>query len=166
MKKLTFQNDILPLKDRLFRLALRITANRQDAEDVVQETMLKLWRQRERWDEIENIEQYSLKACRNIALDHQDKADNNVQSIEEENPGTLEQSLDPYQRMFHQERLNMVRDTMARLPEKQRTAMHLRDFEGKAYQEIAEIMNITEDQVKVNIFRARKFIKENLTTNN
>ena len=47
-----------------------------------------------------------------------------------------------------------------RLPEKQRTAMQLRDFEGKTYREIALIMGVSEDQVKINIFRARQTIKK------
>ena len=49
---------------------------------------------------------------------------------------------------------------MAQLPEKQRIAMQLRDFEGRSYKEIADIMEITEDQVKVNIFRARQTIRQ------
>ena len=46
------------------------------------------------------------------------------------------------------------------LPEKQRSCMQLRDFEGKSYKEIAQIMGVSEDQVKVNIYRARQAIKE------
>ena len=55
---------------------------------------------------------------------------------------------------------------MNSLPEKQRIAMQLRDFEGKSYKEIADIMEITEDQVKVNIFRARQAVKSKLTSFN
>ena len=41
MKQINFSNDILPMKDQLFRLALRITLNREEAEDIVQERSLK-----------------------------------------------------------------------------------------------------------------------------
>jgi len=54
----------------------------------------------------------------------------------------------------------LVRQLIARLPEKQRTSMQLRDIEGKSYKDIATIMGITEEQVKVNIFRARQTIKK------
>ena len=50
MKKISFQTDVLPLKNELFRLALRITLNRAEAEDVVQETMIKVWNRREQWE--------------------------------------------------------------------------------------------------------------------
>ena len=53
MKTVSFQSDILPLKNELFRLALRITQNREEAEDVVQETMLKVWNRREQWAQLE-----------------------------------------------------------------------------------------------------------------
>ena len=51
--------------------------------------------------------------------------------------------------MMEKERIAMVRNLMNSLPEKQRTAMQLRDFEDKSYKEIAEIMQISEDQVTV-----------------
>lgn len=163
MKKLEFRTDILPLKDGLYRLALRITLNREEAEDVVQETMIKLWNQHERWQELESIEAYANTICRNIALDHIRRKDNRTVSLEEERPS--EQSTDPYHQMWQQEQIQMIRQIMATLPEKQSTCMHLRDFEGKSYQEIATILQITEDQVKVNIFRARKAIKQRIDNN-
>ena len=43
MQEISFRDDILPLKDKLFRLALRITFNRAEAEDVVQETLIRVW---------------------------------------------------------------------------------------------------------------------------
>ena len=56
--------------------------------------------------------------------------------------------------------MELVRKLVNGLPEKQRSCMQLRDFEGKPYKEIAEILNISEEQVKINIFRARQSVKE------
>ena len=53
-----------------------------------------------------------------------------------------------------------MRQLISQLPEKQRSCIQLRDVEGKSYRDIAEILDITEQQVKVNIFRARQNIKE------
>ena len=53
-----------------------------------------------------------------------------------------------------------MRQLVDSLPEKQRSCVQLRDFEGKPYKEIADILGITEQQVKVNIFRARQTIKQ------
>ena len=73
MKEISFKNDILPLKDKLFRLALRITRNREEAEDIVQDTLMKIWSQRDNWSKIQNIETFSMTICRNRALDIQQK---------------------------------------------------------------------------------------------
>ena len=66
----------------------------------------------------------------------------------------------PYEEMNQKDRIQLVRKLVDSLPEKQRTCMQLRDFEGKSYKEVAEILQISEDQVKVNIFRARQTIKQ------
>ena len=70
MTKISFRNDVLPLKNALYRLALRITLNREEAEDIVQDTLIKVWNKRESWDEIDSIEAFSLTICKNLALDH------------------------------------------------------------------------------------------------
>ena len=56
--------------------------------------------------------------------------------------------------------MDTVRRLIDRLPEKQRSCMQLRDFEGKPYKEIAQILQISEEQVKVNIFRARQTVRQ------
>lgn len=161
MKEISFRTDVLPLRDELFRLALRITLNRADAEDVVQETMLKVWNRREHWDEIESMEALCLTICRNQAIDRIKRADNKNASLEE-GPEWVDHRHDsnPEQQTVWHDRMATVRRLIERLPEKQRTCMQLRDMEGKAYKEIAQVMGITEQQVKVNIFRARQTIKE------
>lgn len=155
MKIISFRNDVLPMKDKLFRLALRITLNRQDAEDVVQEALIKIWKNRERWQQLDSIEAWAFTITRNIALDMVKK---------NEAHRTVEIDFEPlaanYDHLHERERLQLVKNLMDSLPEKQRTAMQLRDFEGKSYKEVADIMQISEEQVKVNIFRARQFIKQ------
>ena len=69
MKKISFRDDVLPLKNRLYRLALRITLNPAEAEDAVQDSLIRVWEHREEWEKIECIEAYALTICRNISLD-------------------------------------------------------------------------------------------------
>lgn len=160
MKKVSFRNDVLPLKNQLYRLALRITLNSAEAEDIVQDTMLKVWNRRERWDEIESMEAFCLTICRNLALDRIKKADNQNDSLDESLEQRPDRAFSPYEQAVSQDRIRLVREIINTLPEKQRSCVQLRDIEGKAYKEIAEILSITEEQVKVNIFRARQAIKQ------
>ena len=160
MKKISFAADILPMKNLLYRLALRITMNREEAEDIVQDTLIKVWNKRDDWDNIESIEAFSLTVCRNLALDRMKKAENQNASLEQENVDSADRARSPLELMEQRDRVETVRRLVNGLPEKQRSCMQLRDFEGKSYREIATILGITEEQVKVNIFRARQTIKQ------
>ena len=161
MKQISFQTDILPLKNELYRLALRITMNAADAEDVVQETMMKVWNRRDQWEQIESIEAFCLTICRNLSLDKVRRMDNQTQSLDAAyDPKDLGVSSNPEEQAIQSDRIRLVRQLINQLPEKQRSCMQLRDMEGKSYKDIATILDITEEQVKVNIFRARQTIRE------
>ena len=163
MKEISFRNDVLPLKNKLFRLALRITLNREEAEDVVQDTLMKVWNSRDKWQQLESIEAYSLTIARNLSLDRIKKMENQNDSLEEQNTERLDENTStPSERMIQKDKLDIVRNIIDELPEKQRSCLQLRDIEGKAYKEIANILSITEEQVKVNIFRARQTVKQRL----
>jgi len=164
------KRDILPMKDTMYRLALRITLDSQEAEDVVQETIIKLWKMRDNLGNVENLEAYVLRMTRNLALDKQRLRANQNESLdvlpEQSHTDIVSNFTSADVQMEQQERIDSIRSTMNALPEKQRIAMQLRDFEGKSYKEIAEVMDISEDQVKVSIFRARQYIKMRLTSFN
>ena len=160
MKKVSFRNDVLPLKNELFRLALRITLNRVEAEDIVQDTLIKVWDRRLEWESIDSIEAFSLTVCRNLSLDRLRKKENSNDSLEDVNIAEPVASSNPQDRMIQEDRVSLVRQIIDSLPEKQRSCMQLREFEGKSYKEIAQVLDITEEQVKVNIFRARQMVKQ------
>ena len=86
--------------------------------------------------------------------------DNNNGSLDEEQVERQDQASTPSERMIQKDKLDIVRKIIDELPEKQRSCLQLRDIEGKAYKEIANILSITEEQVKVNIFRARQTVKQ------
>ena len=152
MREISFRNDILPLKDKLYRLALRITFDSAEAEDIVQDTMIRVWNKRDEWTQFDSIE------ARNLAIDRSQKLESqNVELTPEtqEMPDTLT----PDRAYEQDEQLRLVHHLINELPEKQRTIVQLRDIEGKSYKEIADVLQLTEEQVKVNLFRARQRIK-------
>jgi RNA polymerase sigma-70 factor (ECF subfamily) len=124
--------------------------------------MIKVWNRREQWDNIESIEAFCLTICRNISLDKMRKMENQNQSLSEGEHDAPDQSYssNPEEQAMQQDRMQLIRQLINQLPEKQRSVMQLRDFEGKSYKEIAKVMGISEEQVKVNIFRARQTIRQ------
>lgn len=166
MKKISFRDDVLPLKDKIFRLALRVTLNRAEAEDIVQDVLIRVWNKRDELGEVESLEAYSLTICRNLALDRSQRKENSNIPLDEapldEAPPTEDREPSPDVILIRNERIKQIKLLFDQLPPQQRVAMQLRDIEGKSYKEIAEIAEQTEEQVKVNIFRARQYIRKQI----
>lgn len=158
MKEISFRNDILPLKDKLYRLALRITLDSAEAEDIVQDTMIRVWNKRDEWAQFNSIEAFCLTVARNLAIDRSQKSE--AQNIElTTETQEMSDGSTPERQMERNEQMDLVRKLINELPEKQRTIIQLRDIEEKSYKDIADVMQLTEDQVKVTLFRARQRIK-------
>ncbi len=161
MKKLSFRDEVLPLKDKIFRLALRITLSRAEAEDIVQDVLIKVWNRRDDLAEVDSIEAYSLTVCRNLSLDRLQRKENDNVNLDDA-PPTEADDAPPDLQMIRNERIDNIKRLIERLPIPQRAAMQLRDMEGKTYKEISAITGQTEEQVKVNIFRARQYIRKQI----
>lgn len=160
---LDFQHDILPLKNIIFRTALRIVLNREEAEDIVQDILVKMWEQRNELEKVNNLEVYALRAARNLAIDRMEKMDNRHVSLNSnvhDRPASEAAGGDAL--LAKKEADLFIADTINALPEKQRTILQMRDIEGKSYKEIAEVLSITESDVKVSLFRARNELKEKI----
>lgn len=157
MVNILFQKDVLPLKDKFYRLALRITLNQAEAEDVVQETLVRIWQGRDRLEDASAIQAFGYTVCRRLALDCAGKAGHGNVTLDLDRHDTA--AVQPSEQMDRQERLALIRRLMDNLPEVQRSIMELRDIEGKSYQEIADILQLTESQVKVYLHRARAKVK-------
>ena len=156
IKQVSFRNDVLPLKNALYRLALRITLNSAEAEDIVQDTLIKVWNKRESWAEIDSIEAF----CRNLALDRIDRRGSHNASIDEQGIDSQDSAATPLEQTQQRDSVALVRQIIDSLPVNQRMCIQLRDFEGKTYKEIAAALDMTDEQVKINIFRGRQTIKQ------
>lgn len=154
-----FEQNILPLKDKLFRIALRITASRPEAEDVVQDVMMKMWQMRGEWDRIANKEAYCCMAARNLALGKTELKDNQRGRADSATL-SIKDDATPVQALEGKESMEMLRAFIDKLPPHEKAAMELRDIEGMSYREISETLQINDGQVRVNIHRARQKIKQ------
>lgn len=163
MNRTIFHQHIFPIRNKLFRFALRITGNVQEAEDVVQEVLEKVWKtSAEQAATVQNWEAWCMTITRNRSFD---KTRSHVQrrtsSLERLPEGTTS-GADPSRAAELNDMAGLVKRLMQDLPEKQRLVMHLRDIEELSYEEISEILDISLDQVKVNLHRARKSIREKI----
>ncbi|MCU0367772.1 MAG: sigma-70 family RNA polymerase sigma factor [Cyclobacteriaceae bacterium] len=158
----TFENRVLPVKNKLFRFAFRLLGSSEEAKDVVQEVMIKVWNGREQMATIENMEAWCMRITKNLSLDRLRSNQRRATDSLTEGFEIRQETLTPHERTEIHENMQRVNEMIAALPEKQRQVIHLRDVEGYSYNEICEILELDMNQVKVNLFRARTTVREKL----
>jgi len=159
----SFQNRILPAKNKLFRFALRFLGSEEEAKDVVQEVFIRIWNGRDQMENVQNWEAWCMRITRNLSLDRvRSMTRKQTQSIED-SFDVQQEALTPHESTEADESMNRINQLIAALPAKQRQIIHLRDIEGYSYNEISEITELDLNQVKVNLFRARNAVREKLT---
>ncbi|MCB9195643.1 MAG: RNA polymerase sigma factor [Flavobacteriales bacterium] len=137
----------------VYRFVLKNLGNEEESKDIVQDVFAKLWVKAETVN-FEKAKSYIFSAAYRTMLDHIKK--HKTLSTEVVN------YFEPKHESQYSDVQEILSDLLKLLPEKQRTAITLRDYEGYSYAEIAEITASNEAQVKINIFRARKFLKNKI----
>jgi RNA polymerase sigma-70 factor, ECF subfamily len=157
-----FNHLVIPLSDKLFRLAKSILCNGELAQDAVQDLIVKLWEKRDNLDEVENLNGFTMRAMRNLCLDkiRQKKDESELQTVIEYS------ELNPYQQTEQKDLVFRIKQMINNLPELQRTIIRMRDVEGLELHEIAFITSLTENAVSVNLSRARQKIRERILNEN
>ncbi len=156
MNQETFNNTVFVLKDKLYRFANRFLEHQEDAYDLVQEVMLKLWEQRGQLTQLKSIEAFAMQMVRNMAYNKIDKLGRHAKYL---NQLPADVQKEKYPAMNKELILKMIDE----LPEKQRLVMYLRDIEEYEIVDIAEMAGLEENAVRVNLSRARNSIRINLT---
>jgi len=151
---------------QMFRLAYRMTGNEQDAEDVVQETFLRAYRQFERFDSRARISSWLHKIASNYAIDllrrrkRWRKAD--LEQLDQVAPLTGT-APEPDRGAWSAEVRDALQGELARLTAKERVAFTLRHYEGLSIREIGQVMGLRESATKNHIFRAVRKMRKALT---
>jgi RNA polymerase sigma factor (sigma-70 family) len=162
MKSSEFKQTVLPHSTRLYKLAFRLLGNREEAEDAIQEVFMKLWKMRKDLASYQSIEALAVRITRNHCLDQLRKRKTS-RSIEDDRPAeTRAEEKDPSEVLESSERVNVLNSMINSLGEPQRSLVYFRHIEGKEYEEISALTNMTENAIRVSISRARKQLKEML----
>ena len=159
------QNEFVQLttafKDKVFRLSKRLLVSTEEAEDVTQEILVKLWTKKESLTSYKNVEAFAMTMTRNYCLDQlKAKRAANVKidiADFKDSGATVDKKLEDY------DSLNWVEKSINQLPEQQRTIIHLRDVEQYEFEEIAKMLQISESTIRVALSRARKTVREKMT---
>jgi len=151
-----YNNCVDNYADAIYRFVLKHIKNVDAAKDIVQETFAKVWVKRDGID-FSKARSYFFTTAHHTLIDLVRKE----RFMDDELRIDKERNQTPIKNMDLQSQLN---DALDQLPDIQRTVVLLRDYEGYAYDEIGEITDLSESQVKVYIFRARKRLQEILVS--
>ncbi len=157
-------------KDKLYHLAYRMTSNRQEAEDVVQETFLRVYKNLDRYDENQKFSTWIYRIATNLCIDRLRKR-RAVYSLDAES--TEHDGLDGYSMMPSDERTpeteliltetqKLIRDAIQTLPVKYKSIMILRYLQDLSLQEISEVLDMPVTTVKTRVHRGREFLRKKL----
>jgi len=151
----------MPYSDRIYRMAYRLMGNREESEDIVQEVYLKLWGLRSELDKYDSIEALSIRVTRNLCLDYLRRRKTNQNAMNSERIRGEDIHFEtPEVSLERKEEKEVVLSLIAALPEPQRSLVHLRHIEEKEYDEIASMVNMNVNAIRVSISRARKQMRE------
>ncbi len=160
MKHHTFLRLIDPVKDKMFRLALRLLVSKEAAEDATQEVILKIWTRKDKLKDYANVEAFMISVTKNYCLDQLKSKKNSNLKLVHTNYDNNELSV--HTQLELQDEIVQIERIVEMLPEQQKVIFQLRDIEDYDYSEIAEITKMKEAAIRVALSRARKKIKEEL----
>ena len=140
-------------QNNLYAAAFNICKNTEDAKDIVQETFIQYYSLRKEFDNEQHIRAWLIRVAIN-------KAKNINRSFWRKNKKPLEDYMESL--TFETPESEELFETVMALPEKFRIVIHLFYYEDYAIREIADILKISESNVKVRLSRGRSLLKEKL----
>lgn len=144
--------------DAMYAIALRITLDEADADDVVQEASVRVWRALGTFRGEARFSTWVFRITTNLAVSHVTRRQAVAVDLAEHEPAS--HAADPARRVEDGARLEAALEAVGRLPVEQRSCLVLRESHGLSYEEIAEVSEISVAAVKGRLFRARQTLAE------
>lgn len=156
MTHATFKETVFCLKDEMYRFAKRFVISSDEAEDVVQDLMMKFWQKKEEIANLGNLKSYAMKSVKNECLNR----------LKHENVKMGFADFEKNRPESHEVEANNMKEQIIgfinQLPEKQKAVIHLKDVEDFDIAEISAILEMEQNAVRVNLMRARQKVKEKI----
>jgi RNA polymerase sigma-70 factor (ECF subfamily) len=143
----------------VFNVAYKFVGKHDEAEDLAQDIFLKIFRSLDTFDRRANFQTWLISVSRNLCIDHYRSVRKERETIDRDvdanelAPASREDG--PIAALEHRDRVALLRQALAALPETLRTAVLMRDIQEMSYQEIAEKLRLPEGTVKSRINRGR-----------
>lgn len=152
------------MRPALLRFALRYTEDTDEAEDVIQEVLLKLWFLRDRLDRYRNIDALGVVITKHLCINR--KRNRHIETVALEEGISILGDDSPEQNLMRGERMDELLELISTLPDLQQSILRMKHIEGFEVEEIARITGSTPVAVRTNLSRARKRVREQFMRRN
>ncbi len=162
-----FEKLIQPLEGRIYAVALRMCGNREDAQDCMQESMIRIYRALSGFKGQSSFSTWVYRVTMNTCLDElrrrKARRSTSLDSLLDSGWSPADETDTPERHAIQSEQRRMLERAIADLPEDMRAAVVLRDIQGLAYDEIAAALDVNVGTVKSRISRGRERLREKLS---
>ncbi len=160
METRTENQRLLDVKNKLYRVAITLLQDDDEAKDAVQDTYLKLFSMNTASMKLQNPEAFAMKMLKNLCIDRlRLKKKRNMTDISTQRE--LTDNITPFQRVSFENLKDLMVRLFDTLPEQQRMVIHLRDIEHYSFEEIQEVTGLTVNNIRVMLSRARQSVRSN-----
>lgn len=154
-----FKKKYITCSKTMYWAAYRLTGSSDEAEDIVQETFVRLWTHRGLLDTVGNAEAYSVRMVRNVYIDkrrgqHIDVVASGTENLQ------IASAEDIARRTEQRDLADKTRDIIDRLPEQQRRIVIMKDIEDMTYDEMAGLTGLTVQNLRTLLSRGRKTLRQ------
>ncbi|MBO0939596.1 sigma-70 family RNA polymerase sigma factor [Fibrella sp. HMF5335] len=162
-----FKQRILPVQGRLFRLAQLFLRNREEAEDALQDVLMRLWSNRQQLDAYHSVEALAVQMTKNLCLDRLKAHRRQPVTATDDYQNVLATDDSPYRQVELLDSASQMQRLIDALPDQQKLLIHLREVEDYSFDEIEQITGLTTNNIRVILSRTRQRLRDDyLKVNN
>jgi len=158
MSQERFKAEVLPIRQKLFHIAQHILLEEDEAEDAVQEVLLKLWHTRDSLYRYDNVAAFATTVTKNYCLDRL-KVKSRTDLLDDSHNARAGTD-NPHLQLEQKNTEEILKRIIENLPPLQQAIIRMKDMEEYEVVEIAEIIGTNTEAVRVNLSRARKKVRE------
>jgi RNA polymerase sigma-70 factor (ECF subfamily) len=155
-----FNEEYTKLFPVIFRVAFRVTGDSGIAEDLCHEAFIKYYERHEPLPDVNQAKYWLIRVVKNMSLNHEKRKSRERNALFKLEKITPQYAESEEKRVLEEETKSSVQAALNKLPAKLRMVLVMKEYGGLNYREIGALLNISEGNVKVRVFRAREQLEK------